>query len=117
MELANVNHYAQVKLLFDEYNIPYEIITRGQNKGKLRVKPLRNTDRFNLIETESRLKNAGFGNIVDHSNCFRDADDNTVCTFNPYTMDRVPEGITWIKMSDYSIYGMCTKTFVVIVRA
>ena len=59
----------------------------------------------------------GFGNIVDHSNCFRDADDNTVCTFNPYTMDRVPEGITWIKMSDYSIYGMCTKTFVVIVRA
>ena len=69
MELAIVNNYAQAKLFFDEYNIPYEIITRGQNKGKLRVKPLRNTDRFNLIETESRLKNAGFGNIVDHSNC------------------------------------------------
>ena len=88
MELANVNHYAQVKLLFDEYNIPYEIITRGQNKGKLRVKPLRNTDRFNLIETKTRLENAGFDYIVDHSNCFRDADDNTICTFSPYTVER-----------------------------
>ena len=117
MELANVNNYAQAKLLFDEYNIPYEIITRGQNKGKLRVKPLRNTDRFNLIETKTRLENAGFDYIVDHSNCFRDADDNTICTFSPYTLEEVPEGITWIKMSDYSIYGMGTKTIVVIVRA
>ena len=117
MKLANVNNYDQARHFFDEYNIPYEVITRGENKGKLRVKPLREKDRFNLIETEYRLKDAGLGRIVDHKNCFRDANDNTVCTFSPYTVDRVPEGITWLKMSEYSIYGMCTKTFVVIVAS
>ena len=67
--------------------------------------------------SEYRLKDAGLGRIVDHKNCFRDANDNTVCTFSPYTADRVPEGITWLRMSEYSIYGMCTKTFVVIVAS
>ena len=89
MELANVNNYDQVKLFFEEFNIPYEAIKRDENKGKLRVKPLRSKDRFNLIESESRLKNAGLGYIVDHGNCFRDAHDNTVCTFSPYGVDRV----------------------------
>ena len=97
--------------------IPYEIITRGTNKGKLRVKPLRDKDRFNLIETESRLKKAGLDYIVDHVNCFRDADDNTVCTFNPYHAGSVPAGISWLQVSDHSIYGMCTRTFAVVVSS
>ena len=117
MELAIVNDYDQARRFFEEYNIPYEIITRGENKGKLRVKQLRNKDRFNLIESESRLKNMGLGYIVDHKNCFRDANDNTICTFSPYTTDRVPDGITWLKMSEFSIYGMCTKTFVIVVAS
>ena len=61
MKLANVNNYDQARHFFDEYNIPYEVITRGENKGKLRVKPLREKDHFNLIETEYRLKDAGLG--------------------------------------------------------
>ena len=117
MKLANVNDYDQAKMFFDEFNIPYEIIKRGENKGKLRVKPVRSKDSFNLIETKSRLETSGLDDIVDHANCFRDADDNTVCTFSPYNANSVPEGITWLKMSDYSIYGMCTKTFVVVVSA
>lgn len=117
MKLANVNNYDQARCFFEEFNIPYEVITRGENKGKLRVKPLREKDHLNLIEVEYRLKDAGHDRIVDHKNCFRDANDNTVCTFSPYTADRVPEGIDWLKMSDYSIYGMCTKTFVVIVAS
>lgn len=114
MKLAIVNDYSQAKLFFDEFNIPYEMITRGKNKGKLRVKPLRDIDRINAAESASRLKDAGLGHFVDHRNCFRDADDNTICTFSPYTANRIPEGITWLKMSEYSIYGMFTKTFVVV---
>lgn len=117
MELAIVNDYDQAKCFFEEFNIPYEIITRGENRGKLRVKPLRNKDRFNLIESESRLKDMRLSYVVDHKNCFRDANDNTVCTFSPYTADRIPDGITWLKMSEYSIYGMCTKTFVIVVSS
>ena len=92
MELAIVNDYDQAKLFFDEFNIPYETIMRGQNKGKLRVKPLRKKDGLNLIETKRRLEDMGLGRIVDHSNCFRDANDNTICTFSPYTERYVPEG-------------------------
>ena len=103
MELARVNNYDQARLFFEEFNIPYELITRGENKGKLRVKPLRRTDLFNQFEAEKRLQNAGLDYLIDHKNYFRDADDNTVCTFSPYTADRVPEGIPWIKVSDYSI--------------
>ena len=115
MKLAYVNNYAQAKLFFEEFNIPYEVITRGENKGKLRVKPVRRIDFFNLLDTERRLQDAGLDYIVDHKNYFRDADDNTVCTFSPYTAGSLPEGVPWLKMSDYSIYGMCTKTFVVVV--
>lgn len=115
MKLANVNNHAQAKMFFEEFNIPYEIITRGENKGKLRVKPVRSVDFFNLVEAERRLQNAGLDYLVDHKNYFRDADDNTVCTFSPYTADRLPEGVPWLKMSNYSIYGMYTKTFVVVV--
>ncbi len=41
MRIASVNDHAQAKLFFDEFNIPYEVVTEGQNKGKLRVKPNR----------------------------------------------------------------------------
>ena len=112
MKPAIVNDYSRARMFFDEFNIPYEIITRGENKGKLRVKPVIRKDFFNLLDTETRLQNAGLDYTVDHKNYFRDADDNTVCTFSPYTADRIPDGISWLKMSNYSIFGMCTKTFV-----
>jgi hypothetical protein len=117
VELAKVNNYDQAKLFFDEYNIPYEVISRGENKGKLRVKSVRRVDLFNLFEAEKRLRNANLDHLIDHKNYFRDADDNTVCTFSPYSADRVPEGVSWITVSDYSIYGVCTKTFVVVIPA
>lgn len=116
MKIANVNDYEQAKLFFDEFNIPYEVVTRGENKGKLRVKPNREKDRYNLFEAEKRLQNAGLGHIVDHSRYFRDADDNTVCTFSPYDLHPNMEGVPWLKVSDHSIYGCGTRTYVVTIH-
>ena len=33
MELARVNDHLSAKLFFEEFNIPYEVISRGENKG------------------------------------------------------------------------------------
>ena len=116
MVLAKVNDHDQAKLFFEEFNIPYEVITRGENKGRLRVKPVRSVDGRNLLEAKRKLEAASLGYIVDHMNCFRDEEDRTVCTFSPYTADAVPYGTDWLEMSDYSIYGMWTKTFVIVVE-
>ena len=115
MDLANVNDHQQAKLLFDEYNIPYKIITRGENKGMLRVKPLRPADRYNLLQTKFKLEQAGLNEIADHGRCFRDAEDNTVVMFSPYNICQLPSNCSWLIISDYSIYGMGTKTFIAII--
>lgn len=81
MKPAYVNDCAAVKLFFDEFNTPYEIITRGENKGTLRVKLIRDKERVNQFKATRQLKDAGFDDLVDHRNCVRDADDNTVYTF------------------------------------
>lgn len=39
--LAPIDNYEDGKVFFETYNIPYQVITRGENKGKLRVKPSR----------------------------------------------------------------------------
>ncbi len=113
MKLANVNDHEAAKRFFDEYDIPYEIISRGANKGKLRVKPCRAVDRENIQRARRRLKEYGLDVICDHANAFRDADDQTVVTFSPYNIDYLPEGFDWLEMSENSIYGLWTKTYVV----
>lgn len=53
MKPAYVNDYAAAKLFFDEFSIPYEIVTRGENKGTLRVKPIREKDRANQFQSDA----------------------------------------------------------------
>lgn len=36
--LALINNHEDGKIFFGTYNIPYQVITRGANAGKLRVK-------------------------------------------------------------------------------
>ena len=115
MKIANVNDYEQAKLFFDEFNIPYEVVTKGQNKGKLRVKPNRKKDLLNLLEAETMLQNAGLGSIVAHPRYFRDADDNTVCTFSQNDLHPTLEGVPCLKVSDHRIYGFGAPTYVVTV--
>ena len=124
LRLANVNDYEQAYYFFQEYNIPFEIITRGPNKGGLRVKPAREIDGMNAIKARSMiaktgiLEQPGFEMFCDHAKFFRDAEDNTVCTFSPYHCSRVPGELERIgvTMSEYSIYGMWTRTFVLVMR-
>ena len=42
--LALINNHEAGKLFFETYNIPYQVITKGENKGKLRVKATRSSD-------------------------------------------------------------------------
>ena len=42
--LALINDHEAGKLFFETYNIPYQVITRGENKGKLRMKATRSSD-------------------------------------------------------------------------
>ena len=44
--LALINNHEAGKLFFETYNIPYQVITRGENKGKLRVKVTRSLDDY-----------------------------------------------------------------------
>lgn len=113
MKLANVNDHEAAKRFFDEFDISYEVISRGKNKGKLRVRPVRETDRLKIYKAEDMLKEYGLEVICDHSNVFRDREDNAVVTFSPYNIDYHPAGIDWLEMSGDSIYGMWTRTYVV----
>ena len=108
------------KLFFDTYNIPYQIITRGTNAGKLRVKQSRSYDSSKVLEVRRLLTEQGYGILCDHSNVFRDENERTVVTFSPYH-DISPDvaGEIYlpgynVEMSDLSIYGYGTKTVVVI---
>lgn len=99
---------------FETYNIPYQVITRGENKGKLRVKATRSSDGQAVLDARKELEYAGYGFLADHSNVFRDEDDRTVVTFSPY--NAVPKVIDVpgydVEVSDYSIYSYGTKTIV-----
>ena len=112
--LALLNNHEAGKLFFETYNIPYQVITRGENKGKLRVKATRSSDGQAVLEARKELEYAGYGSLADHSNVFRDEDDRTVITFSPY--NAVPKVIDVpgydVEVSDYSIYSYGTKTIV-----
>ena len=82
--LALINNHEDGKLFFETYNIPYQVITRGENKGKLRVKATRSSDGQAVLDARKKLEYAGYGFLADHSNVFRDEDDRTVVTFSPY---------------------------------
>lgn len=82
--LALINNHEDGKHFFDTYNIPYQVITRGANSGKLRVKQPRSYDSSKVLEVRRMLTEQGYGFLADHSNVFRDEDDRTVVTFSPY---------------------------------
>lgn len=117
--LALINNHEDGKLFFDTYNIPYQVITRGTNAGKLRVKQPRSYDNSKILEVRRLMTEQGYGILCDHSNVFRDEDDRTVVTFSPYH-DISPDiaGEIYlpgynVEISDLSIYGYGTKTVVI----
>ena len=116
MVLADVNNQEEARHFFNEYDIPFQITKRGENKGKLRVMPIRDKDRRMLMDVKSVLKNEGFAWAVDHTNVFRDDNDETVVTFSPYHDVNDFCGISLggyeFTYSDYSIYGNGTATVV-----
>lgn len=84
--IAPINNYEDGKLFFDTYtyNIPYQVIIRGENKGKLRVKKIRLSDGDAVLKARKDLEYVGYRALCDHSNVFRDEDDRPVITFSPY---------------------------------
>ena len=109
--LALINKHEEGKIFFDTYNIPYQVITRGANSGKLRVKQPRSYDSSKVLEVRRMLTEQGYEILCDHSNVFRDEDDRTVGTFSPYH-DISPDIVQEIclpgydvEISDLSIYG------------
>lgn len=112
--LALINNYEAGKHFFETYNIPYEIITRGENKSKLRVKATRSSDGQAVLDARKALEYAGYGFLADHSNVFRDEDDRPVVTLSPYSA--VPKVIDVpgynVEISNLSIYSYGTKTIV-----
>lgn len=116
MVLADVNQQEEARHFFNEYDIPFKITASGQNKGKLRVLPLRSKDRKMLIDVKNILKANGFDWAIDHSNVFRDDQDRTVVTFSPYQDVRQLGGIMIggfeFTYSEHSIYGLGTDTVV-----
>ncbi len=112
-EFAVVNDPQAAKRFFDEFDIPYKEITRGENKGKLKIKTVRYKDYDQRMTAERLLRKAHLEIIIDHPNVFRDKYDNAIVTFSPYDIDRLPKKLSWLEMSDHSIYGNGTKTFVV----
>ena len=110
---ASVNNHQEAKLFFDEYDIPYQEIAEGEEKGELLTKPIRMEDRNQILEAEKRLRRSRLGVVIDHPNVFRDRNDNAVVTFSPYNIAELPKGRPWLEMSEHSIYGNGTKTFVI----
>ena len=113
MIIAPVNDVNAARLFFNEFNIPYEEITEGPDAGKLRIREPRSSDKMKVLEVERRCRRSRISEICDHANVFRDKDDNTIVTFNPYEVEHVSKGKAWIEISDHSIYGYGTKAFVV----
>lgn len=121
MTLANVNNHDAARHFFNQYDIPFREITRGENKGKLAVLPIRQSDYHILREARGAFISAGYDWAVDHANCFRDDRDRTVVTFSPYHDVRCFYGIRLgrfgVTVSEFSIYGLMTETVVARVHA
>jgi len=110
---AFVNDFDQAKLFFEEYGIPYMEEVVGENAGKLLVEEAELGDRIFIHEAEGMLRRSRIREIGDHPNVFLDENGNQVVTFSPYHVEELPKGRPWLEMSEYSIYGNGTKTFVV----
>lgn len=54
--LALINNHEDGKLFFETYNIPYQVIIRGENKGKLRVKAIRSFDGQAVLDARKELE-------------------------------------------------------------
>ena len=80
-----VNREKEPFLLFCEhYHIPYKVITRGPNKGAVRLRPIRDKDREVFYEAQRAFRAAGYEDMIDHGACYRDDQDRAVVTFSPY---------------------------------
>ncbi|MCD8398816.1 MAG: hypothetical protein LUD12_16860 [Lachnospiraceae bacterium] len=83
---AYVNNNDAAIQLFEDYDIPYHEITRGENEGKIRVKSLRDGDYREFMQLKGLLERFGYAGIMDHSAVFRDVDDELIFCFSPYDM-------------------------------
>ena len=63
--LALINNHQDGKLFFDTYNIPYQVITRGINAGKLCVKQPRSYDGSKVLEVCRLLTEQSCGILCD----------------------------------------------------
>ena len=112
--LAPIDNSEDAKIFFETYNIPYQVIVRGENKGKLRVKTSRSVEDDAAPVAKRRMERAGYGVLCDHSNVFRDADDRPVITFSPYHIgiDSIEVPGYEVEISDLSLYGDGARTIV-----
>ena len=53
--LALINNHEDGKIFFDTYNIPYQVITRGTDVGKLRVKQPQSYDSSKVLEVRRHV--------------------------------------------------------------
>ncbi|MCD8174558.1 MAG: hypothetical protein LUD41_01230 [Phascolarctobacterium sp.] len=115
--------------LFEEYRIPYGVITDGECAGHLRTKILRKEDHEAFATLRNELKNIGYGSMCAHCDIFRDENDAQVFIFSPiylpYKIERdssgrgkqlvfkVPEIDGYeSEISDHGVYIEGTKTVV-----
>lgn len=115
--------------LFEEYCIPYGVITDGEYAGHLRTKILRKEDHEAFATLRNELKNNGYGSMCARCDIFRDENDNQVFIFSPYYLPykierdlsgrgkqlvfEVPEIDGYeSEISDYGVFSEGTKTVV-----
>lgn len=113
--LAPIDNYEDGKIFFETYNIPYQVIARGDNKGKLRVKTSRAVEDDAIFKARRAMERTGYGVLCVHSNVFRAEGDRPMVTFNPCyeaISDIVVRGYD-IEISDLCLYNGGTKTIVV----
>ena len=95
-----------VKFL-QHYNIPYSMVSTGEFKGKIRTSEPRRFDFEMLHDVQEKCP------FSDHSQVFRDETGKTIVTVSPYNCsdDFTLPGYK-CTVSDISLYGMDTKTYV-----
>ena len=59
--LALINNHEAGKLFFETYNNPYQVITRGETKGKLTDKATRSLDGQAELDARTEQADAGYG--------------------------------------------------------
>lgn len=84
--VAPVNVPSEAIRLFNRFNIPYEIISRGENKGLPRIKKPGQRGFLAILDAERALDDIGYRGLCDHANVFIDADGKPVVTFSPYNV-------------------------------